>query len=357
MHADALAHHQVHETPGNGSATRTLVGCGECLPGQNVVIVDPQTRQPCGEGNVGEIWVQGRSVARGYYGWPEATQTAFGARLATGEGPFLRTGDLGFLRAGQLFVTGRRKDVIIIRGRNYYPEDIERSVERAHDAFRAGHCAAFSVDVEDRERLVVVQEIEPRRRHLDADAPLRAIRRAIASDHELEVHAIVLAKAAAIPKTSSGKTRRSACRERYLSGQLPAIAPGKPTARRPPRETAVARSPRRAHAATRAEIESWLIERIAARLRLPAAQLHVDDAFHRVRHGFRGCGGDCRGIGVLAGPADLAHGDLQLPEHRRLGAVAVQLRCPRRKCRPRPGRFPWPPPTPTSSTCSTTCGK
>ncbi len=172
VRADALARHQVQETSGNGSATRTLVGCGECLPGQKVVIVDPQTCHPRDEGEVGEIWVQGRSVASGYYGWPEATQTAFGGRLATtGEGPFLRTGDLGFLREGQLFVTGRLKDVIIIRGRNYYPEDIERSVERAHDAFRAGYCAAFSVDVEDRERLVVVQEIEPRRRDLDAEAP------------------------------------------------------------------------------------------------------------------------------------------------------------------------------------------
>ena len=142
----------------------------------------------------------------------------------TGEGPFLRTGDLGFLRDGQLFVTGRLKDVIIIRGRNYYPEDIERSVERADPAFRAGYCAAFSVDVDDRDRLVVVQEIEPRRRDLDADAALRAVRRAVAAEHELEVYAIVLAKAGEIPKTSSGKTRRSACRERYLSGQLEVVA-------------------------------------------------------------------------------------------------------------------------------------
>ena len=222
------------------------MSCGECLPGQKVVIVDPQTRHPCGKGEVGEIWVQGRSVASGYHGWPEATQTVFGGRLATtGEGPFLRTGDLGFLREDQLFVTGRKKDVIIIRGRNYYPEDIERSVERAHDAFRAGHCAAFSVDVEDRERLVVVQEIEPRRRHLDAEAPLRAIRRAIASNHELEVHAIVLAKAAAIPKTSSGKTRRSACRERYLSGQLPMIAHWKADGETEPRRRKRNYPPRR----------------------------------------------------------------------------------------------------------------
>jgi acyl-CoA synthetase (AMP-forming)/AMP-acid ligase II/acyl carrier protein len=277
--ADALARHQVEDAT-NGTATRTFVGCGECLGGQKILIVDPQTRQPCADGKVGEIWVQGRSVASGYYGWPEATQAAFGGRLATtGEGPFLRTGDLGFLRAGQLFVTGRKKDVIIIRGRNYYPEDIERSVERAHDSFRAGYCAAFSVDVEDRERLVVVQEIEPRRRHLDAEAPLRAIRRAIASDHELEVHAIVLAKAAAIPKTSSGKTRRSACRERYLSGQLSVIAQWKANGEAAADENGDIAIAPRTQAVTRAEIENWLIERIAVRLRLPAAQVHVTTPF------------------------------------------------------------------------------
>ena len=107
-------------------------------------------------------------------------QAAFGRLLSTGEGPFLRTGDLGFLRDGQLFVTGRLKDVIIIRGRNYYPEDIEHSLDGAHPAFRAGHCVAFSIEVEDRERLVVVQEIEPRRRDLDVEDGLEAVRRAIA---------------------------------------------------------------------------------------------------------------------------------------------------------------------------------
>jgi acyl-CoA synthetase (AMP-forming)/AMP-acid ligase II/acyl carrier protein len=280
VQATALANHQVREASADGEAARTLVGCGECLAGQKVLIVDPQTRYPCGEGRVGEIWVQGRSVSPGYYEWPEATQTAFGACLATtGEGPFLRTGDLGFLRGGQLFVTGRKKDVIIIRGRNYYPEDIERSVEQAHEAFRPGHCAAFSVDVENRERLVVVQEIEPRRRHLDAEAPLRAIRRAIASDHELEIHAIVLAKAAAIPKTSSGKTRRSACREIYLNGQLPTIAYWKANGETAAEGNGGSVIAPRAHSVTRAEIENWLIERIAARLRLPMAQVQVTMPF------------------------------------------------------------------------------
>ena len=134
--ADSLARHRVEDVSHNGPTSRTLVGCGQCLPGQKIVIVDPKTCRPCAEAEVGEIWVRGSSVAGGYYQRPEATEAAFGGRLAgSDEGPFLRTGDLGFLRHGQLFVTGRIKDVIIIRGRNYYPEDIERSFERAYPAF------------------------------------------------------------------------------------------------------------------------------------------------------------------------------------------------------------------------------
>ena len=179
------------------------------------MIVDPHTRLRYADGEVGEIWVQGPSVAGGYYGCLDATHAAFHNFLAdSNEGPFLRTGDLGFLRDGQLFVTGRLKDVIVIRGRNFYPEDIEHAVDGAHPAFRPVSCVAFSIDVQDAERLVVVQEIEPRTRALDSEAALAAIRGAIAKEHELDVFAILLAKAGQIPKTSSGKTQRSACRER-----------------------------------------------------------------------------------------------------------------------------------------------
>ena len=207
--ATALKHNLVRDASRDDAPSRRLVGCGECLPGQQIVVVDPGACVRCPDGNIGEIWVSGSSVAQGYYDQPTETQATFHARLAdTDEGPFLRTGDLGFLRDGQLFVTGRLKDLIIVRGRNYYPEDIEQTVEQAHEGFRHGHCAAFSVDVEDQERLVVVQEVEPRRRELDADSALRAIRHAIAECHELEVYSIVLARAGSIPTTSSGKTRR-----------------------------------------------------------------------------------------------------------------------------------------------------
>ncbi len=279
VRADALGRNQVQDASPDDSASRALVGCGRCLPGQKIVIVDPQTCLRCADGEVGEIWVQGPSVACGYYGLAEATQVAFGGRLTTGEGPFLRTGDLGFLRDGQLFVTGRRKDVIIIRGRNYYPEDIERSVECAYSAFRAGYCAAFSIDVEDREQLVVIQEIEPRHRDLDADAALQAVRRVIAAECELEIYAIVLTKAGEIPKTSSGKTQRSACRERYLSGQWEIIAQWQTNGKvleDEARDVQDAPCPRSVAAA---EIEDWLIQRIGARLGLPPAQIRVTVPF------------------------------------------------------------------------------
>jgi len=278
--AEALALNRVREAASDDEASRSLVACGEGLADQHIVIVDPQTHEPVADDEVGEIWVDGPSVARGYFQRPDATEAAFGARVAgSGAGPFLRTGDLGFLREGQLFVTGRVKDLIIIRGRNFYPEDIEHSVERAFEAFRPGFCAAFSVEIEDREHLVVVQEIEPRCRQLDRDAAVQAIRSAIARRHELEIHAIVLAKAGTIPKTSSGKTRRSACRERFLTGQLEAIFSWKADP-----ETLGGGVPR-PHCLTAPrpmsveEIERWLTERIASRLQLSRAQVLASTPF------------------------------------------------------------------------------
>ena len=146
---------------------RRLVGCGRPWLGQQLLIVDPETRLPCPAGRVGEIWAAGPSIAGGYWNNPAGTLADFGARLADDEaaGPFLRTGDLGFFdrgdrAGGELFVTGRLKDLIILRGRNLYPQDIEATVERAHAVLRPGGGAAFSVDVDGEERLVVVQEVD-----------------------------------------------------------------------------------------------------------------------------------------------------------------------------------------------------
>ncbi len=153
----ALAQHQVVPAQPDDADAQNLVGCGHAWLGQQIRIVDPANCLPCEPGQVGEVWVAGPSVAQGYWQKPAATAQTFEAYLAdSGEGPFLRTGDLGCLRDGDLLITGRLKDMMVIRGGNYYPQDIEETVEQSHAALRPGCGAAFSVEVEGEERLVVV---------------------------------------------------------------------------------------------------------------------------------------------------------------------------------------------------------
>lgn len=202
-----------------GNAYRA-VGCGGNLPDQQIVIADPQTDCVCPADRIGEIWVRGPSIAQGYLNQPEATERTFGAYLRdTGEGPFLRTGDLGFLRDGELFVTGRIKDLLIVRGVNYYPQDIEETVQRSHSRLRRDCGAAFAIDVDGKQELVIVQELE-RHRFADFQEIFAAIRRAVAREHDLHPYAIALLKAGSIPKTSSNKIQRHACRQGYLEGSL-----------------------------------------------------------------------------------------------------------------------------------------
>jgi acyl-CoA synthetase (AMP-forming)/AMP-acid ligase II len=234
----ALEQNRVVETSDPQQNIRTLVGCGEAMPDTTIVIVDPESLTSCAPDVVGEIWLSGPTVARGYWNRPEEAECTFAAYLAdSGAGPFLRTGDLGFLKDGELFVTGRLKDLIIIDGRNLYPHDIELTVQQSHPALRPGCCAAFSVDG-DEERLVVAAEVErcyqpkrhqpdgePRshpngRQLLDSTAIVRDIRRAVAEEHDVRVHAVVLMRAGSIPKTPSGKLQRRACQANFLNGTL-----------------------------------------------------------------------------------------------------------------------------------------
>ena len=204
-------------------AERILVGCGRPWLGQEAAIVDPATGQRLGESRVGEIWIAGASVAGGYWRQPEETGRVFGQRLAGSPHEFFRTGDLGFSHGGELFVTGRLKDLIILRGRNHYPQDVELTVENAHPAVRSGCAAAFAVDRDGEERLVVACELD-RRLLAEAEAAAAAIRQAIAAEHEVQVAEIALLRPGGVPKTSSGKVRRRACRDAHLSGQLPVVA-------------------------------------------------------------------------------------------------------------------------------------
>ena len=226
LDAAALEKHSVVEVPpGRTQGVREVTSCGPPIGSFRVAITNPETRTECAAGTVGEIWVAGSSLAVGYWENPEETERSFGARLAdTGEGPFMRTGDLGFMKDGELSVTGRLKDVIIIRGRNHYPQDIELTVEKSHPALRPGHGAAFSLELEGEERLVVVHEVERGHfRSLVAEDVVGDIREAIAEAHELQAHAVALTRPGTIPKTSSGKIRRAACRKRFVEGTLEAL--------------------------------------------------------------------------------------------------------------------------------------
>jgi acyl-CoA synthetase (AMP-forming)/AMP-acid ligase II len=195
------------------------------------------TSMPSGE--VGEIWIRSPSVAAGYWNRAEETEYTFAAHLAdTGQGPFLRTGDLGFVLDGQLYVTGRIKDLIIIRGRNYYPQDIEQTVEASHDFILPNSCAAMSLTTDDGERLVIVAEIKRRRLNGGVECATHAtrqpdaehsdvignIRQAVSEQHELQTFGISLVARGGIPKTSSGKIQRHACRKAMLAGTLDSVA-------------------------------------------------------------------------------------------------------------------------------------
>lgn len=215
-----LERNQAVDAHAEETDSRLLVSCGPALPEQQVVIVHPETLTRCSPKEVGEIWVSGPSIGHGYWQRPEETAQTFCAYLSEpDEGPFLRTGDLGFLHKGELFITGRAKDLIIIRGRNLYPQDIELTVERSHPALRAGSGAAFSVEVGNEERLVVVQEVEFRQQP-DIEEVAGAIRQAVAAAHEVQVFTVVLIKPGSILKTSSGKIQRRACRAAFLARTL-----------------------------------------------------------------------------------------------------------------------------------------
>ncbi|MEA5621854.1 non-ribosomal peptide synthetase [Nostoc sp. UHCC 0251] len=223
----ALESNHIIDAATNEENSIALVSCGQVVPQQQIVIANPETLTRCDPDEVGEIWVSGPSIGHGYWNRPEETKQTFYAYLQdTGvnraSGPFLRTGDLGFLHNGELFITGRAKDLIIIRGRNLYPQDIELTAERSHKTLRATSVAAFTVEVEKEERLVIVQELEFRAKP-NIDEATAAIRQAITEEHEVQVYAVVLIKAGTIPKTSSGKIQRRATKAGFLAGTLEVV--------------------------------------------------------------------------------------------------------------------------------------
>ncbi len=268
-----LERNRVVQASAEGEAARTIVSCGRALPGQKVVVVNPVDLTQSPPDRVGEIWVSGPSVALGYWNRPEETEQTFNAYLAdTGAGPFLRTGDLGFVSDDELFITGQLKDLIIIRGRNHYPQDIERTVEGCHKLLRQGCGAAFSVEAAGEERLVIVQEVDDKQRP-DMDEIIGAIRREVAEDHELQPYSIALIKSGSIPKTTSGKIQRQACRVAFLENGLEVVALRQ--------ESLTPEVQIQAAAAIQPEseqaIEAWLVTNLAAKLRVDAGNISADE--------------------------------------------------------------------------------
>jgi acyl-CoA synthetase (AMP-forming)/AMP-acid ligase II len=231
--SDALTRGRLTLARPPGSVTRPLVSSGPVSFGTHVVVVDPSTRQQCSDGRVGEIWVESPSVAGGYWRRESETRETFHARLAGGDGPFLRTGDLGAMHDGELFVTGRLKDVLIVRGFKHYPQDLEHTAERQHAAIRPGCSAAFSIDGDDGEAVAIALEVD-RRRAPQLDDPaerdgflaslIDRVRAAVVDHHGIVLSAVSVLSHGAMPKTSSGKLRRRACRDAISDGSLDEIA-------------------------------------------------------------------------------------------------------------------------------------
>ncbi len=222
---EALDQHRVEESSAENRSARRIVGCGQVLPDEKVLIVDAKTRRELAPGLVGEIWVQSPSIGSGYWDKPEVSAETFNAVLANDESKeeFLRTGDLGFLDNRELYVTGRVKDLIIVRGVNRYPQDIEVTVETSSDRLRTSGSAAFSIEKDGQERLVIVCEVE-RGRNKEWDDVISEIRRRVVLEHELPPESIVLVRAGSVPKTSSGKIQRHACRQDFLDEHLLVVA-------------------------------------------------------------------------------------------------------------------------------------
>jgi len=208
------------------SETENYVGCGFPWINTTVYIVDPKTHQKCNKNEIGEIWVSGPAVAQGYWNNPQLTNQVFNAHIKnSNEGPFLRTGDLGFVREDQLFVTGRLKELIIVNGKNYYPQDIENIMHHSHDALRINAGAAFSVEWENKERLVVINEINRTFiQDLNADEVINSIRKAIFEEYDILPYSIILIKTGSLMKTTSGKIKRRASKEAFLDDKLVKLA-------------------------------------------------------------------------------------------------------------------------------------
>jgi amino acid adenylation domain-containing protein len=263
-----------------------LVSCGHGLPDQQMIIVDPQQCVRLPDKTIGEVWVAGPSIAQGYWNRAQLSTEVFHSQLtetvpAAGPDPttiqYLRTGDLGFIDEGHLYLTGRIKNLIIIRGLNHYPQDIEWSAQSSHPLVRTGHGAAFVVTSEDADHVVLVQEVN-RRTSISADVAeevIRAIQRAVSDEHEVALWRVVLVKPHSLPLTTSGKVEHYRCYEQHEAGTLQEVYRWTAGVTGPSDCHTTSEMPAERAVQSRAEIEQWLAGHIASRLGLTAQKLIV----------------------------------------------------------------------------------
>lgn len=264
--ASELEHHKVNPVPDTDPDSKYLVGVGRAWIDTEIRIVNPETLLPSAPQEVGEIWISGSIVTAGYWNKSEITNETYKAEIKGEENGkyWLRTGDLGFIYNNELFITGRLKDLIILFGKNYYPQDFEYVAERSHPSLRPASNAAFSIDIDDNEKLVLVCEIERTSiRDLDVESVCNAIRNSISEEFEQQVYAIQLLKTASIPKTSSGKIQRRACKDGFLNKTLDVIG-----------ESFII-EPAEKKMIENASIEAWLIVWININLGVPFEKINV----------------------------------------------------------------------------------
>ncbi len=271
---DQLAAHRVSYGEPGSPRSQAVVSCGHAWLDEEIRIVDPESCRSCDDEQIGEIWVRGGSVSQGYWRNPDATLEVFEGRCAGVDQTYLRTGDLGFKCGRELFITGRLKEMLIIRGKNYYPQDIERTVETSHADLKPHAGAAFSVDRGEGEALIVVQEVERTQlRSFNADEIFDQIRERVNQEHQVPVAEIYLLKPAAVGKTSSGKIQRRMMRERFMSGDLEPIATWPKTILH--KEESEKRPNSSASASSAVEIQCWLTQQMAQALSIDASTIDI----------------------------------------------------------------------------------
>jgi myxalamid-type polyketide synthase MxaB len=296
--ADALHRNKAIELDENNPKGRWLISCGQAVD-QELQIINPSTLNTCSDNQVGEIWVKGKSVCQGYWNRPDVTKEIFQAYTAdTHQGPFLRTGDLGFLNDGELYVTGRHKEVVIIDGRNLYPQDIEDVIQDGRLSLRSGCGAAFSVEVNGREELVIVQELAKgiSEKDVNFNVLVTSIRKDVIDAFGAELFDFVLIKQGTFLKTSSGKIRRRGMRDKYLQNELAIVAQF-------PQDKAlqilaeadeceidahklkeelltVDSQPTESHSDLRNKLEQYLVQLVSAAIGLPANKIDIVRPFN-----------------------------------------------------------------------------